>query len=216
MQGSKVLDLLMSRLGNRTEPALRATCLLEMQLAQEAQLEGGATLPWFLITEDATVSTTTGERRVEVPEDFIREVDQEKPLYYRPSDGSADVKLTKGSYEELMDWYKSDAEGAPEKYALRGDYFMLFPKPDAAYTLVLPGYYARQTAPADSSVENKWLKWAADLMVAATGEVMCIQHLQSDNTALMSSFVAMKKIAYDRLTMMEAAREEANRDRRMG
>ena len=45
MNVSDCLDLLMSRLGNRTEATLRATCLLEMKLFQQTKLERGLTLP---------------------------------------------------------------------------------------------------------------------------------------------------------------------------
>jgi hypothetical protein len=214
MQGIQILNLLMARLGNRTEPELRALCLLEMQLAQETIMEGGPVLPWFIVTEEATVLTTPQERRVEVPEDFIREVDQEKPLMYRPA-SEADKVLDKKSFEEAMTWYGSNSEGPPEVYAMRGDYFMIFPKPDAAYTLVLPGYYARQTAPADSTAENKWQKWASDLCIATAGKQIAEKHIK-DDTGLGMMFEKDIALAYDRLNRMEVAREEANRDRRMG
>lgn len=202
----------MVRFGGRTSPVLRANTLLELKLQQETTLEGGSSLPWFIITEDATVTTTVNERRVEVPSDFIREV-EEKPLLYVPSDGD-EIELHKGSYEELLAHHGSEAVGAPKDYALRGDYIMLFPKPDAIYTLKLPGYYARQAAPTDTTAENQWMKWVPDLLMALTGETIALQHIHDFELGL--TFTSMKAAAYKRLDDMEVAREEANRDRAMG
>lgn len=217
MTASKILDLLMSRLGDRREPELRALCLLEMALAQETVLEAGPVLPWFLITEEAVTTTTVNDHRVELPDDFIREVDDgEYPLYYRPADGSSDVVLTKGSFSELRakNWGERDT---PMGYALRGEYLMIFPKPQEEHILVLPGYYARQTPPSDSdSFENVWCKWAPDLLMSVTGEIVAAQHLQNVDPIVVQSFSNIKVEAYNRLSRMETAREEANRDRSMG
>lgn len=214
MAPNLMLDLLMSRLGNRTEPSLRAICLSEMVLAQQTALEGGDQLFWFLITEDATAVTEVDERRVELPSDFIREVDEEKPLLYVPSDDTDEIQLIKKAYDEALSHYGSTAEGPPEVYALRGDYLMIFPKPDDVYTLKFPGYYARQTVVSDTGTENAWTINAPDLLLAETGVVVATQHLQNPDKATL--FLAQVARARERLVKLETAREEANRNRRMG
>lgn len=214
MTGQEVLTLLMSRLGERTEPALRVICLLEMNLAQDTVLEGGAILPWFLISEETTAFTVVNERRLAVPDDFIRQIDEEKPMYWRTSDG-VDKQMTKRSYEEAMAWHGSTATGAPQDYAMRGDYFMLFPKPDAAYTLVLPGYYAKQPDITDTTDENKWLKWVPDLVLGYAGIQVAEKHVQLEMDKV-AGFKQDVQVGYDRLQRLEVAREEAARDRRMG
>jgi hypothetical protein len=214
MTGQDALTLLMSRLGERTEPALRSICLLEMNLAQDTVLEGGSLLPWFLISEEAIGLTTAGERRVDLPDDFIRQIDEEKPLYYRTAEG-VDVELKKGAYDELMSWYGSTAAGAPEAYAMRGEYFLLFPAPDAEYTLVMPGYYAKQADIADNTSENPWMKWVPDLVLGLAGIQMAEKHVRLE-PEVVAGFKQDVTVAYDRLNRMEVAREEAGRHRRMG
>lgn len=214
MTGQDALTLLMSRLGDRTRPELRAICLLEMRLAQETVLEGAPFLPWFLITEEATTLTTANERRIVMPTDFIRQVDEEKPLYYRDSEG-VDHEMEKKAYDELVSWYGSAATGVPEAYSLRGNYFLLFPKPSAVYTLVLPGYYAHQPPISDTVDENQWLKWAADLVMAHAGVQVGEKHIQLEADKV-AGFKQDIVIATDRLSRMETAREEAGRHRRMG
>ena len=214
MTGDNILTLLMSRLGNKTEAELRATCLLEMQLAQETVLEGGPTLPWFLIESEYALATVANERYIDLPADFLREVDDgEKPLMYIPSDGSDKIALVKKSFAEAMEHYGSTAVGAPEVYALKGDRIAVFPLPNDAYDLELD-YFKSATAAADNSVENVWMKWASDLLLAVTGEVVAMQHLQDPELGM--TFTAMKGVAQDRLARLDTAREEANRDRSMG
>lgn len=213
MNVSKSLDLLMARLGNRTATGLRASCLREMQFFQENELEGGALLPWFIITENATTTTEINERRVKVPADFIREADEKELL--RVVDGENDRPLVKGSWDDLLREYGDEATGAPEKYCLRGNYFMLFPKPDAEYTLKLPGYYAKQDSPVDStSSENAWFKWVSDQLVAGTGLVIATSYLKDPE--LIQTFTTLLSMAKDRFQRMEVAREEANMNRSMG
>lgn len=214
MTGADVLTLLMSRLGNRTEPDLRATCLLEMNLAQQTVLEGAPYLPWFLVAEESTTLTVAGERRVVMPTDFIRQVDEERPLYYRDSEGE-NHELTKSAYDRLERWYGTIAQGVPEAYAVRENYFLLFPKPDNAYTLMLPGYYSRQAAIVDGAEENQWLKWAPDLVLAVTGVQIAEKHIDLEPVKV-AGFKQDIILATDRLSRMETAREEAGRHRRMG
>lgn len=214
MTGTQILDLLMSRLGNKTEASLRATCLLEMQLLQETQLEGGPTLPWFTIEGDYSLTLVSGQRHVVLPADFIRQVDDgEKPVLYYPTDGTDAIPLPKMAYDEALSHYGHTATGAPEAYALRGDRIMFFPLPDAAYTVKID-YHKRQSAPTDTAAENAWMKWASDLVIAGTGEVICAQHLQDPELAQV--FTNQKITAFGRLQIMDTAREEAGRNRRMG
>lgn len=211
MNVAATLDILMGRLG-RNSTALRASALKEMTHAQQTKLEGGATLPYFIITENANTTTNLLDRRVRLPSDFIREVD-EKPLV-RKLDGAEDVVLKKASYDALVAKYGEETVGPPEAYAVRGHYIMLFPKPDIEYTIEFPGYYAKQTAPIDSvSSENEWFKWANDLIVSEAGFIMASQYLKDPD--LTQLFTGMIADARNRLFRMEVAREEANRNRFM-
>jgi hypothetical protein len=213
VKASKILDMLMQRLGNRTETALRASCVLEMQMVQEVRLEGGAVLPWFLIkdTDPATFVTVSNDRRVAVPTDFVRETQQ--PLYLINDQGKR-KKLFKKNWDDMVENIGLEATGEPNSYDLIGDNFQLFPIPLKVYILDRK-YYARQATPADSdTLENGWMKWTPDLLLAETGMVMAAQYIQ--NMEMAGAFAGMVAAAQSRLSMMNTAREEAARDRAMG
>lgn len=215
MNCSQALDLLMSRLGNRTQPTLRSTCLLEMVLAQQTQLEGGLTLPWFLLSEELTTQTPSDgvERRVSLPTDFIREA-EEQALLIVADDGS-EKEVVKDDYDILVQKHGYDAQSTlPLEYALSGNYIHLFPIPTVQRTLRMR-CYIRDAVPQDSTgSENNWLKYAADLLIAETGIVIASQHLKDPETA--QTFVGMQTRARDRLFKASVARDEANRMRSAG
>jgi hypothetical protein len=208
----QILNLLMQRLGNRTEADLRASCVLEMILAQQTKLENGAITPWFLAKDSSGLVTAASQRSVTVPTDFIREF-QEMPLYLVDSSGTRQ-KLLKKSWEELVDIYGLEATGQPLQYALVGGAFQMFPLPLQVYSLELK-YAAKQGDVADDAgSENTWCKWAPDLVIAVTGEVVAAQYLQ--NMEMAGGFAAMEAVALRRLDTAEVARDEANRERAMG
>lgn len=211
MTGDKVINLLMSRLGARTDAITRASCLLEMELAQ-TRFESEAFLPWFLLSEDATVNTVADERRIEVPADFLREHD-DGHLFVLGADGKY-TALAKGDYDTLLNDYGFDGTGEyPEAYSLVGDYFALFPIPTQIVQLRLSKYFARDVAPLDEGTENKWLKHVPQLLLADTGLVMASQHLRDADVIQM--FSAQRTEAYQALMNFNTAREEANRTREM-
>lgn len=217
MNVSDCLDLLMSRLGNRMEAGLRATCLSEMKLFQRTKLEKGPTLPWFILSETASSNTTAGERRLALPDDFLRE-DDESRVYLITAAGKK-IELEKGEYAELTAMEDSseneaESEGQPTHYALKGNYFHLFPTPDQVYTVQFR-YYAKQDDPTDTtSSENAWFEHAPDLIIAEVGVVVAGQHIQDiEKVAL---FQTQANEARARMFVEATAREEAGRSRRMG
>jgi len=211
MNGNAVIDLLVARLGDRTD--LRVAILLEMTLVQQTLLEGGDELPWFLLSDDQPLTIVASNRNVAVPSDFLRE-HEEGELLVTNSTG-VETALEKAAYDELIDFYGFDAlADPPTAYALVGDNFALFPIPSVVRALTLSKYYKRAAAPTDTAAENAWLKWASDLLIAETGIVMAGQYLQND--AMASLFVGMQAVAKRRLNTQNVAREEANRARNMG
>ena len=212
MNVSASLDLLLQRLGNRSGATLRASCLSEMALAQE-EFEEGLFLPWFLLSEDLTATITVDERRVSVPATFIREA-EESGLWVVDDDGNK-KELIKKSFDELVIQHTLEGEATtPLNYSLDGEYFNLFPLPTAARTLFMKAYL-RQAAPTDAvGSENKWFKHAAGLMIAAAGEVVARDHLQSPKLSL--GFSTKKAEQWLRLERHSTAREEANMSRTMG
>lgn len=213
MTGQRVLDLLMSRFGGRdADTELRAKAALEMELAQ-VNLENGEFLPWFLLSEDATVASDAEERRVQVPTDFLREHD-EGDLMFQDAEGKWQP-LDKDDYDILLAKWTFDGTGEfPEQYSIVGEYFTLFPTPTQSINLRLTKYYARDAAPTDTSAENKWLKYAPDLLMNETGFIVASQHIK--DMELAGVFKAGRDEALKKLFKAHVAREEANRMRSMG
>lgn len=214
MNCKQALDLLMARLGNRTEPMLRANCLLEMVLVQQNTLEGGKTLPWFLVSEDSWTDVNVDLRRVLLPSDFLRELDEDSLLYITDDSGE-EHELIKDDYDALVEkWGNDTTSTLPEAYSVVGDYIMLFPIPSVARQIRMR-YYRRDEVPTDSaSSENQWLKYASDLLIAETGMVVAALHTKDDAAA--GAFKVLRDRAYNRFIADNTARTEANRMRSMG
>lgn len=196
---------------NRSDLTTRA--IAEMQMAQ-IQLEGLDFLPWFLLTEMATAITTVFEERLAVPTDFISEPDEdETALWTTDLTVSPPLRsdLAKGTYAALVAKYKDSTYGKPLEYALVGRYFRLRPIPDAVYTVQFL-YYAGGLL-LTANIENVWLKYAPDLLIALTGMLLARYPSDTDRFAM---FAADYKIALDGLKRLDVARREANLERIMG
>jgi hypothetical protein len=134
----------------------------------QVELETGAILPWFLRSEVSSISTVSGEERVKLPSDFIREWDDD-PLWYFNGDAAEAsdrwVPLAKDDMETLRASFPG--EGAPKAYQLDPKYFRIFPTPDAAYTLKM--IYSKHDEVLSSNVENLWLKHFPWLLIGKAG-----------------------------------------------
>lgn len=212
MNTAKVIDILMDRL-NRTATSFRGTILNELSFIQSEEMERAAELPWFIITESTETLLQVDERRVKLPTDFLREV-EESPLYVATEDGEH-IEVVKGEYEDLEEYYGVLATGSPRHFALRGDYVVLFPIPDFAYRIVFPdGYYAKQPLPQDNtSSENQWFKHASDVLMNKAG--LNIASMKLKDPELVAIFGPLANTAADRLNRAIIAHHEVNRDRVM-
>src|SRR3990167_880509 len=140
MTGAQALTMLMARM-NRTNTTLRANALLEMIQYQKFQLEKSGILPDFLITRDATVSLSASSRQFTLPNDFLRELNEDETLWILDDD-SVYTHMEKMDYEDGIDKWGSDATGdLPTDYSIQGLYGYVFPVPTVARTLKM-SYYA--------------------------------------------------------------------------
>lgn len=202
MTRDEVVSILVERLGNR--PALIPSIIMEMQISQAMKMEqNGKFQPWFLTTEYAIETTEVGENRIPLPDDFLMEV-EEKGLWIKNSEEKW-VPLKKRPEDELTEFY-GDTPAAPKEYALTGLNFLLFPVPDAAYQIRFK-YIASQEV-LNSDVENNWLKYAPDLMIALVGHTLSLTRIQ--NPQLAASFEKEISPAWDRLFSMHEARAHTN------
>lgn len=207
MTRDEAVALVKGRLSNRKDADLDPLIVAEMKLAQ-IKLESALTLPWFLLSEMSETTTDIGDERVELPEDFLREPEEETALWRYDTDSSNDKwkELSKDAYDKLK--VKHDETGAPLAYALVGNYFRLKPTPDKEYPIRMI-YYKRDQSLDSGATENKWLKNTPDLLIAETGFVIASQYLKDQESALI--FSEQLKEARTRYSSFWTAREQAGR-----
>ena len=211
MLRNAAISLLLARLGNRDPVEWESTALSEMQLAQ-ANLEGDATLrPWFLVTESAQSTLTVGDSRVELPSDFLDEVEDSALEVYEETSAKWSP-LKKGDWDTLVAKYRDHDPAIPKRYAALGEYFRVQPVPDLAYATRMI-YFARDTVPS-TDIENKWLKWASDLLIAEAGVSMALYHVKDPD--LVAGFQAQILAARNRLKIATEARMHSNQVYEMG
>jgi hypothetical protein len=199
-----LVGIIAQRLNNRTD--LNEIIIAEMQMAQEMRMEqNGVFQPWFMVTEKSYEVTDVAEPRIPVPEDFVMEV-EEQGFWYYSSITAKWIPLKKTSDE--VGEVQQLSPGAPKSYSLVGDHFTIYPTPDAVYQIRFR--YAAMQASLETNIENSWLKYASDLLLAEVGEVVAIQHMQNEKLAM--GFRSAKSAAWERLHKMHESRAHTNRD----
>lgn len=203
--------LILQRLGNKSASEYLAIVESEILLAQET-LEGDATLPSFFLVGGYLVPVITpGSNIVAIPAEFLLEV-EDQPMQVLDVASQKYIDLDKDDLQALANFY-ADAEPAqPEAYAIVGVNFHVFPTPDIAYTLRLLA--AQKAALLSTNIENTWLKYASDLLIAQTAYMVASKHLQDFDLA--TAMVADLKVAKDRLWRLSEARMHTNRNYQMG
>ena len=210
------VDLLMGRLGNRSNATLQQAVIDEMVFVQENVLEGALELPWFCLSEKSYAVTTPSEERLALPSDFLAEW-EEGDIFLLESDGSQ-TPLIRADWDVIKIQDSLKGSGKPTHYDIGGDYYLFRKIPDDTYT-IQQRYYQRQTSLAGSygdaaNVENNWLKWASDWLLAETGIRVAKYRLQSEKMA--NLFVNDVVAARERIRLKNIAMIESNKIRSMG
>lgn len=200
--------------GGALDTSLQSQAVTEMKFAQE-QLERGekANLPWFLDTVyvNASFKTAIDSHTVAVPTGFLRELEEETvTLYYQDTEGKWQP-LDKVDYDEGHHEFANSSAGAPQAYTLIGENYNVWPKADAEYSL--KALVSIADAVLSSNIENKWLKYAAQLLIGKTG--MVVAELARD-AASREYFSSMAARGHDALTRDTVARREMGRMRTAG
>ena len=199
------VSLIALRLGNRTD--LNDQIIAEMQLVQET-LERSPLMPFFLLTEMATAQTVTDIERVALPTDFLQEYEAGALWYYAASGDTLWTPLIKRALEDFKG--AELTSGAPQYYAVTGEYFRIAPIADAAYDIKML-YYA-QADVLDTNIENGWLKYAAEWIIAETGTRIAA-YIQNDK--MISVFMQNAQTAKDAFWRYNEERKHSNQDYRM-
>lgn len=204
-----VVALLGKRLGSRID--LDASIVLEMRAAQETLLEGsGALLPWFLLSAETTLVATADVEAVALPSDFLGMAEDHPVWLIDPTASPTDLKLAKRDYSVIRERYQTSTK--PVAYAQIEGYLLLRPIPLTGYSLKLR-YYQRGVT-LSSNIENIWLKYASDLMLAEVGAIMAGRYLQ--NAKLEAQFQNDVVLARSRLLIQHERRLHENRSYSMG
>lgn len=209
MTRDEALTLLLRRAGQREgDTKLKNQIIEEMKLAQTSMEQGGVQIrgggvfwPNFLISEVSTATTTVDEPRMDLPNDFLMEV-EDGALFVK--DSSKWFHLEKEEWDILRS--NNLDSGRPEYYAALGDYFYLFPVPDKQYTLKL--IYYQSAGDLDTDIENRWLQYAPHLLIARVGATMAEQYLYDNQLA--QRFQREEAEFAQQLYNAEVAREQAN------
>ncbi len=168
MLRSKAVTRIQETLGFRTD---QETGIIERLQEVQQIFERRAELPWFLLTEVSSISTTSGEERIPVPSDFLREW-EEDPLWYfvagTGSDADTWTQLEKDDLGTLRARFK--VPGPPKAYALDDINLRIFPEPDDIYTLKMIYFKTDQLLISD--IENLWLTHLPYLMIGKAGAML--------------------------------------------
>lgn len=223
MLRSAAVSLIQRRLGYRSDKA--DEILSELQIAQDFLEEGVEVIgpqrniftivPWFLLSEIMTATTTATVERVAVPAGFIREHDPDALWYFDSTLAATDankwVELWKGDLDVLRDEFLGT--GPPKAYTLDGGYFRIFPTPDAAYSLKMLLYMKDTVLSAATDTENKWLKNAPQLLIGEAGGklAMSLRDMKAE-----AHFVSLRVSAAWKLHVANEERMYTNRRYEMG
>jgi hypothetical protein len=182
-----------------------------MNLVQ-IQLERGPTYPWFLLSERAQILCSIGDERIPLPNDFLAE-DEDDTIWIEVTtdDPTTQEPLAKDEKDLLRDKYRNSS-GQPVAYAMSGEYVRLFPIPDAAYKLWMQ-YYQKQESVLSGNIENKWLKYAPEVIMGEAGYLYAAG-LRDSNA--MAVFDTMRKSARLVLEVENEEKKHSNRRYQIG
>ena len=207
------VSILKQRMGNNNDISLDALIVTEMQFVQETILEQGAELPWFLYGTSTVTETVANPT---APAGFLTESEAVPLQIYN---GTRYVKFPKGDPVDLEGYDFNGLKAYPVAYSsadLGGaDEFMIRVwgwDGTTDYSVKWNGYYAADEL--STNIENKWLKFAADLMIAETGAIIAAQYNAFVQFAEL--FAQQRATAQRRIQAKNAMWEEQNIERIVG
>jgi hypothetical protein len=210
MTRDEAVAIIQFDLGRRTD--LEDEIIAKMQEAQRI-LEQGATLPWFLKEEDASLVLPVGSADVAFPTGFLREIDDEdnECFHYTGDDPIGEVYLEKIELRNGTQRFADVDDGRPRAYAIRKASWKFFPGRDIEYTLTY-SYWKSATSLATETATNAWLVYQPTILIGMAGA--SIAHVLGHERAKAkfdADFARGWKAAFGETVM----RQEANRPRHL-
>lgn len=211
MTRDETIQEVADRLGNRTD--LNSKILKAMDYAQKFVMERYPILPWFLITDNLFTFTVAGQDSLQVPNGFLREVENGALWREGEAGGTPWIELVKGFHVQQRGalGHALTTTGPPTNYDIMGEYWVLAPVPDKVYT-IYTRVYLRDVLPSElgsGSESNDWMKHEWEFLVAETVLRMG-RHLQWD-PRIASEFRKDRDEARQNFFNNEEARQHANR-----
>lgn len=212
MTRDELVTLLKARCKRSADTALDATIITELQFVQEYILEKPPLidkLPWFLLTGWVQFNITSGVDYVDVETalpGFLLEYEDGEMQYQDPDDATSWLEIPKAEGDRAEDYYRDDDDSYPMVYSLVGSQFIFKPIPDQNYTA--RAKYFAQDAVLSTNIENDWLKYAADVVLAETGKIIAGKYLK--DAALAAEFATDATDAWKRLWDMDELRKTTN------
>ena len=175
MTGQQLFDLVMKRLGNRTDPELRSAALLEAQLIAQ-EIEDGPWKPWFLFTDTMFLTTLNiGVPSVAMGNNFLGLDDEQGGVFYYDETNPVDPykRLLRDDLTILKDKYFEEEAGPPRYFDIVGggsnSVLHVRPVPDASYQIYISGYFKQSQSIADNAdPAYGWLLQAPNLLLSGT------------------------------------------------
>lgn len=207
MNRGEIIETVLARIGRSEGNAyLLGRAAVEIKTVQN-RLEGGAFMPWFLLSGVQDLTTTANTRELALPTGFLREY-EDYPLYrYDASAEDPYIRLNKDEFDVLETRYEGEEAGIPLAYALVGEELHFFPTPDDAYPLKW-NYFEKKAVLVGDDSENAWTENAEDLLIAELGLVMARYRVDvRDN-----NWKEDREEARKRLLAFDEARKQALRN----
>lgn len=192
MTRDEAIDLLVLRLGDWTEGKDKGYILGELKQSQIA-LEQGAgmedELPWFLLNDifDAAnnlQNEATALDQIIIPSDFLEEDKKGTLWMYDSTEENPWIKLTKSdTVQDILEARReysvvSGVNTTPTHYAIHKGVILLGPEYPSVQETFRWSYYKKDTV-LDTNIENNWLKYAPDLLIAHAGVTLAGGYLQN-------------------------------------
>lgn len=203
--------LLMQQFSFRNSSVTEAAIVSNMQLAQTT-LEMMPNKPWFLISELTETTTIPDDHRLPLPDDFLEELDEEGLTYLPDDEEEEEVQLVKEEIDLLKQNFIGVEPGAPQAYALVGEYFRIYPLPDDTYTVKMIYYMKDDTL--DTNIENKWMKYVPLLLLGTAGKLTAKGPLR--DVVANDTFNEWIQLGTDLLNRQNESRAMSNRKLQMG
>ncbi len=213
MLRDKVVDLITFRLGNRTD--LRDVVIAEMDhIIQQELSKSGHYFLWQRGSWTVLGSLTPGYSQINLSTVLTLDEDTRVAITKSPADGEPEpLDFSDGFWPEYDG--SSLAQGQPTRWCWVGDGIMEFDKIADRTYFIWGRAYGTDTSLAGTygdvnNIENRWLRNASDVVIAAVGRRMAMS-LQSDR--LFNIFNNDYDRAWKRAYTEDIARREALADR---